>query len=84
MEAVAVEGVFEDGQVRLLGTPPDVKTARVVVTFLEDTGEDSARRRAAGKRLLESMREGLNFGGQKFNREELYEERLSELDRRRG
>jgi hypothetical protein len=35
-----------------------------------------AARRAAGERLLEQMRKGINFGGEKFNREELYEERL--------
>jgi hypothetical protein len=30
------------------------------------------------------MRRGIDFGGWKFNREELYEERLNELERRRG
>ena len=26
------------------------------------------------------MRQGLNFGGEKFNREEIYEERVHELE----
>ena len=30
----SVEGVFRDGKVELLETPPDLKEARVIVTFL--------------------------------------------------
>ena len=34
----AVEGIYRDGKVELLETPPDVKEARVVVTFLTTDG----------------------------------------------
>jgi hypothetical protein len=32
----AVEGIYRDGKVELLETPPDVTEARVVVTFLTE------------------------------------------------
>jgi hypothetical protein len=35
----AVQGVYRDGKVELLETPPDVKEAKVVVTFLPAKGE---------------------------------------------
>jgi hypothetical protein len=31
-----VEGIYRDGKVELLETPPDVEEARVVVTFLTE------------------------------------------------
>ncbi len=34
----AVEGIYRDGKVELLETPPDVEEARVVVTFLPKRG----------------------------------------------
>jgi hypothetical protein len=34
----AVEGIYRDGKVELLEAPPDVKEARVVVTFLPAAG----------------------------------------------
>jgi hypothetical protein len=35
----AVQGVYRDGKVELLETPPGVKEAKVVVTFLPVKGE---------------------------------------------
>lgn len=34
----AVEGIYRDGKIELLESPPDVKEARVVVTFLPIQG----------------------------------------------
>ncbi|MHB1424572.1 MAG: hypothetical protein ACYC3I_15485 [Gemmataceae bacterium] len=36
----AVEGIYRDGKIELLETPPDVKEARVVVTFLPNGAID--------------------------------------------
>ena len=33
-----VEGIYRDGKVELLETPPDIEEARVVVTFLPRRG----------------------------------------------
>jgi hypothetical protein len=34
----SVEGIYRDGKVELLETPPDVTTAKVIVTFLPPRG----------------------------------------------
>ena len=87
MDSFVVEGVYEDGKIELEERPAGVARARVRVTFLPDTDNVSQameRRRAAGERLIASMREGINFGGEKFNREEIYEERMRELESKRA
>ena len=84
MALLAVKGVNEDGKIVLDEQPPGIEHADVVVAFLTDEEVvDVEARRAAGERLLADMRKGVNFGGEKFNREELYEERLRELEERR-
>ncbi|HEY3283644.1 MAG TPA: hypothetical protein VGN26_15370 [Armatimonadota bacterium] len=83
MHELTIEGVFENGVVRLCQTPPGIQRARVLVTFLDLDGTTQAERYAAGQRLLESMRRGLDFAGARFDRDELYEERLADLDERR-
>ena len=35
-EPKTVEGIYRDGKVELLETPPDVDGARVIVTFLPE------------------------------------------------
>jgi len=87
MELLVVDGVYEDGKVTLKECPAGVRRSQVRVTFVGESDaieEEVSRRREAGKRLLASMREGIDFGGEKFNREEIYEERLRELEQRRG
>jgi len=44
--------------------------------------KEAEKRKAAGERALARMKAGINFGGEKFNREEIYEERMRELDER--
>jgi hypothetical protein len=39
-------------------------------------------REAARQRAFERMRAGINFGGEKFDRDEIYEERMRELEAR--
>ena len=34
-----IEGTYSNGQIRLTETPADVKTAKVIVTFIEVTDE---------------------------------------------
>lgn len=40
----AIEGIYHNGRVVLLETPPDVQRARVIVTFLEDAHRPAAPR----------------------------------------
>lgn len=37
----SVEGTYKEGRVSLLETPEDLKEARVIVTFLPDTPDDT-------------------------------------------
>lgn len=84
MALVAVEGVYRNGRVELPEYHSEMEGTKVVVTFLNEKSEDEAeRRKKAGQVLLESMRKGLNFGGEGINRNEMYDERMNELDARR-
>ncbi len=84
MALLALEGVYRNGKVELSESPSEMEGAKVVVMFLNEKSEDEAeRRKKAGQALLESMRKGLNFGGEGINRNEMYEERMNELDARR-
>ena len=84
MALLALEGFYEDGKIELKEHPAGVRKARVVVTFLPDS--DSAAketaRRAAAARMIARMKEGIDFGGT-FNRTEMYDERMRQLDERR-
>jgi hypothetical protein len=87
MALLTLEGVYEDGRVELREQPQGVGRARVVVTFLPDEvapaeATDAEAREAARQCAFTRMREGIDFGGERFNRAEVYEERLRELEAR--
>jgi hypothetical protein len=89
MALQAVQGVYHDGKVELSERPEGVERARVVVTFLPelagpdaDTEAKERERKEAVERMLARMRAGIDFGGEKFNRDEIYEERMRELEER--
>ncbi|MCA1596705.1 MAG: hypothetical protein LC772_09825 [Chloroflexi bacterium] len=84
MEPLVIEGVYEDGKIELENPPTHLKRARVRVTFLseEAPGKEPQDREAACQRAFARMEEGINFGGEKFNREEIYDERMRELEER--
>ena len=81
LSLLALEGVYCDGKIELKEHPVDLKRARVVVTFLpeEELAAEDAARRAAGQRLIAGMRQGISFGGEKFDREEIYGERIDRI-----
>lgn len=86
MALLTVAGIYKDGKVQLAETPdgtPD--EAPVLVTFLHQSSasmpEDTTR--AAAERMIARMRAGIDFGG-RFDREELYDERLQRLAARNG
>ena len=85
MAKLTIKGIYEDGKIELEEMPTGVKRARVRVTFLpESAADDKAERSAARLRAFDRMRVGIDFGGEKFNRDEIYEVRMAELDARRG
>lgn len=85
---MTVEGIYENGQVTLLETPAGVEKARVRVTFLSDLEPSEERmedrKDSALQHMMEFMRQGLDFGDDRFDREELYRERQEQLEQRRG
>jgi hypothetical protein len=83
MDLLVLDGIYEDGKIELQERPAGVKRARVRVMFLpeSDMSEQKAHE-AARQRALARMKAGINFGGEKFNREEIYEERMRELEAR--
>jgi hypothetical protein len=84
---LSVEGKYEDGRIELVEAPPGVRKSRVVVTFLEppvDSEFPLTHRREAGDRLLARLEAGIDFGGARFNRGELYAERLDRIARGDG
>jgi hypothetical protein len=51
-----VEGIYRQGKIELLETPPDVKEARVVVTFLPVEGAIDLRARGIGEAEAAELR----------------------------
>lgn len=89
MAILTVEGTYRDGKVELDELPAEnTGSARVLVTFLpteltisSEHGPENTRR-AAGERLIARMQAGIDFGGERFSREELYAARLDNIARR--
>jgi hypothetical protein len=64
----SVEGIYKDGEVKLLERPQDLQEARVIVTFLPPTSAE------ARDRMLSRMRAGIPLGGPPYpTREEIYD-----------
>jgi hypothetical protein len=64
----SVEGIYKDGEVKLLERPQDLREARVIVTFLPPTSAE------ARDRMLSRMRVGIPLGGPPYpKREEIYD-----------
>jgi hypothetical protein len=84
MSTRTVEGIYENGQVTLLETPEGIERAKVAVTFLGDDETPDETKRQAIQKMMGFMRQGLNFGEGKFDREDIYRERLEHLEQRRG
>jgi len=84
MAVLTLKGIYEDGEIKLEEQPVGIVRAQVRVTFLPEpeTGEETESREAARQHALARMEVGISFGGEKFNREDIYEERMRELEAR--
>ena len=64
----AVEGIYKDGEVKLLQRPENLQEARVIVTFLPPTSAE------ARNRMVNRMRAGIPLGGPPYpSREEIHD-----------
>lgn len=85
MAITEIEGTYRDGKVELAELPAGISSARVVVTFFpEGTIAAGTDREALRREVLSEMEHGTPMGGSPYpTREEIYGERLDELERRR-
>jgi hypothetical protein len=67
----AVEGVYRDGKVELLEQPPDVKEARVVVTFLPAEGPIDFRAWGISEAQAAEMRARWGAAAEDWDRPEM-------------
>jgi hypothetical protein len=67
----AVEGIYRDGKIELLETPPDVKEARVVVTFLPRGGAIDLQARGIGEDEAAELRSRWGAAAADWDRPEM-------------
>lgn len=51
-----VEGIYRDGKIELLETPPNLREARVIVTFLPKNGPIELKERGISKEEAADLR----------------------------
>lgn len=66
-----VEGTYENGEIRLLGAPPEMARARVLVTFLRENGAIDLDARGVSPEQAENLRRRLKTFAEDWNRPEM-------------
>ncbi len=67
----AVEGIYRHGKIELLETPPDVKEARVVVTFLPIEGSIDLRAHGIDEAETAELRSRWGAAAEDWDRPEM-------------
>lgn len=67
----AVEGIYRNGKIELQETPPDVKEARVVVTFLPIEGSFDLRARGLSEAEAAELRSRWGGAAEDWDRPEI-------------
>jgi hypothetical protein len=68
---ITVEGFYRDGKIELLQTPEDVRSARVLVTFLPAEGPIDLRARGIDKDQAAELRWGFGAAADDWDRPEM-------------
>ena len=58
----AVEGIYHNGHIKLFETPKEIKQARVIVTFLDDSDEDADETQQSLVGTIEILDDDLEAG----------------------
>jgi hypothetical protein len=66
-----IEGIYREGKIELLETPPDVKEARVVVTFLPVEGAINLRARGIDEAEAADLRARWGAAAEDWDRPEM-------------
>ena len=69
----SVEGIYRDGKVELLETPPDIQETRVIVTFLPERGSIDLRTRGIDEAQAAQLRWRLQAFAEDWDRPEMDE-----------
>lgn len=67
----AVEGIYRQGKIELLETPPDVQEARVVVTFLPPEGAIDLQARGISEAEAAKLRARWGAAAEDWDRPEM-------------
>ena len=67
----AVEGIYRQGKIELLETPPDVRKTRVVVTFLSVEGAIDLRAHGIGEAEAGELRSRWGTAAEDWDRPEM-------------
>jgi hypothetical protein len=67
----SVEGIYRQGKIELLETPPDVTEARVVVTFLPSGGTIDLRARGIDEAEAAELRSRWGAAAEDWDRPEM-------------
>lgn len=67
----SIEGIYRDGKIELSETPDDVHEARVIVTFLTESGAVDLRERGIDPSQAESLRGRLSAFAEDWDRPEM-------------
>ena len=67
----SVEAIYRDGKLEWLEKPPDVKEARVIVTFLPRSGSIDLRERGISESQAADLRHRLTTFSQDWDRPEM-------------
>jgi hypothetical protein len=66
-----VEGVYRDGKIELLETPPEIKEGRVIVTFLPASGPVDLRERGIDEAQAADLRRRFRTIAEDWERPEM-------------
>jgi len=86
MATYTYQGTYQDGTIILDEKPDDITNGRVTVLFLaagDDANAETCAHDYVVERLIEQMETGIDFGGEHFNREAIYDRTIIREDRTR-
>lgn len=85
---LTLEGMYRDGRLELKDAHPNSPIAErglvASLSSVEGAGVEATANEAAVERLITGMQTRINFGGVKFDRDEVYSVRFEVLDERRA
>ncbi|TAE57647.1 MAG: hypothetical protein EAZ76_03490 [Nostocales cyanobacterium] len=67
----SIEGIYKDGKIELIETPPGINTARVIVTFLSTNGSVDLPSRGINEEQAANLRARLQCFAEDWDQPEM-------------